>query len=286
MPAGFFQNIYASAVNRLLPAGATIAAIFFSAFIISRFAHAAIVKVVQKVIVTDKGLSKKDRTKRNETLVRVLGGAVKISLWSVAIMMSFSELGLQIGPMLAAAGVAGMALGFGGQYLIRDLISGLFIILENQYRVGDLVSIGDTSGVVEDISLRMTVIRDLDGTVHHIPNGEIKISSNLSKDFARVNINIGISYDADLEKVIRIVDGIGKELATDPQWKDSIISAPKFLRVEEFGDSSVIIKILGETRPSRQWAVAGELRKRIKIGFDREGIEIPFPQRVIHQAEK
>ena len=131
----------------------------------------------------------------------------------------------------------------------------------------------------------MTTIRDLDGTVHHIPHGEIKKVSNLSKYFARVNLNIGISYSSNLEQVISVVNKVGKELAEDLEWKEYILKPPQFVRVDDFGDSAIIIKILGETKPLKQWDVAGELRKRLKIAFDREGIEIPFPQRVVHQVK-
>ena len=143
---------------------------------------------------------------------------------------------------------------------------------------------GGTCGSVEDITLRKTIVRDLDGTVHHIPNGEIKRASNKSKDFARVNLEVGVSYSDDLEKVIEVVNKVGQELAEDPEWKNDIIKAPHFLRVNDFADSAVMIKILGDTKPSKQWAVTGEFRKRLKIAFDKEGIEIPFPQRVIHSV--
>lgn len=197
--------------------------------------------------------------------------------------MILQEAGIAIGPLLAAAGIAGLAFGFGGQYLIRDLISGLFIIMENQYRIGDVVCFDGTCGLVEDISMRMTTLRDLDGVVHHVPHGEVKKVSNLSKKFSRVNLNIGISYNSSLEKVITVVNKVGRELADDPKWKEHILKAPQFLRVDDFGDSAIIIKILGETKPIKQWEVAGEFRKRLKLAFDREGIEIPFPQRVVHQ---
>ncbi|MDD2892170.1 MAG: mechanosensitive ion channel family protein [Candidatus Gracilibacteria bacterium] len=121
------------------------------------------------------------------------------------------------------------------------------------------------------------------GTIHHIPHGEIKTVSNLSKYFARINLDIGVSYDANLEHVIEIINRTGMELFEDPQWKDSIIKPPQFLKVNDFADSAVMLKILRETKPLKQWEIAGELRKRIKIAFDKEGIEIPFPQRVIHQ---
>lgn len=160
------------------------------------------------------------------------------------------------------------------------------MILENQYRIGDIVNIDGTSGVVQDITLRKTTLRDLDGTVHHINHGSIVLVSNLSKDFARVNIQIGIAYDTDLDHLIKVIDRTGTELAEDPVFKEFIISPPKFLRVEEFADSAIVVKILGDTKPLKQWEVAGELRKRLKIAFDREGIEIPFPQTVIHKAKE
>jgi small conductance mechanosensitive channel len=146
--------------------------------------------------------------------------------------------------------------------------------------------LGGTCGAVEDISLRMTTLRDLDGIVHHIPNGEVTKVSNLTKDYSRVNLDIGIAYDSNLEKVIKVVNKVGKELAEDPKWKDFIITPLKFVRINDFADSSIVIKILGDTQPIKQWDVAGEFRKRLKIAFDRNKIEIPFPQRVVHQAEK
>jgi len=157
--------------------------------------------------------------------------------------------------------------------------------MENQYRIGDVVCFNKTCGLVEDISLRMTTLRDLDGTVHHVPHGEIKTVSNLSKTFARVNLDIGVSYSSNLEHVISVVNKVGQELTEDATWKDQITKSPQFLRVDDFADSAIIIKILGETKPLKQWGVTGELRKRIKIAFDKEGIEIPFPQRVIRQAK-
>jgi len=134
--------------------------------------------------------------------------------------------------------------------------------------------------------LRKTTLSDLDGPVHHIPHGTITLVSNLSKDFARVNLNIGVAYDTNLEHLIKVIDRTGNELAEDPAYREFVISPPKFLRVDEFADSAVIVKILGETKPLKQWEISGEFRKRLKIAFDKEGIEIPFPQRVIHQAKE
>lgn len=255
------------------------------AWIANRAACRFIEKLVRKMVVSHHYLTPEAERKREDTLIRIFSGVVSISILIVTIMMILQQLGVPIGPMLAGAGIVGIAVGFGGQYLIRDLISGIFIIMENQYRIGDVVSLDGTSGLVEDISLRMTTLRNQDGTVHHIPHGEIKRVSNLSKDFARINLNIGIDYASNLEKVIEVVNRVGNELAEDPQYKPHVIKPPQFLRVDDFAESAIIIKILGDTQPLMQWDLTGELRKRLKVAFDREGIVIPFPQRVIHQAK-
>jgi moderate conductance mechanosensitive channel len=279
----FIQNNIENITSWLSDHGLKILIIIIIAQIIRKFSGIFIEKLIRKVIVSDQLLSKEAERKREDTLIRIFSGFMTILVWILALLMILQELGFAIGPLLAAAGIAGLAFGFGGQYLIRDLISGLFIIMENQYRIGDVVCFDNICGLVEDISLRMTTLRDLDGTVHHVPHGEIKKVSNLSKVFARVNLNIGISYHSNLEQVISVVNRVGQELAEDKEWKDLIIKTPQFLRVDDFADSAIMIKILGETRPLKQWDVTGELRKRIKFAFDKEGIEIPFPQRVIHQ---
>lgn len=255
------------------------------AFAVYYYRNKLVDRLVRRLIGHDARISELAASKRRDTLMDILTGTLGTLVVILAVMMSLQVMGIAIGPILAAAGVAGIAIGFGGQYLIRDLISGLFIIVENQYRVGDIVKFGDIAGQVEDISMRMTTLRDLDGVVHHIPHGEIKGTSNLTKYFSRINLDIGIAYDTDLEHAIKVIDEVGAELAEDPDWKDVIKKQPHFLRVDDFADSAIIVKILGETEPSQQWSVAGELRKRLKVAFDREGIVIPFPQRVIHNGK-
>lgn len=276
-----YQSGYAWAAGHLTPA----IAIIVGAILIQFLSHRFIGRVIRRLIRQGHG-TRLAEEKRENTLTQVAGGAMTTLVWLVAGMMLLSEFGIAIGPVIAAAGVAGLAIGFGGQYLIRDLISGAFVILENQYRAGDVVCFGETCGLVEGITLRMTTLRDLDGTVHHVPHGEIKTVSNLSKGFSRVNLDIGIAYSSDLEHVIGVVNRVGMELAQDPVWKGSIVTPPAFLRVDAFADSAIVIKILGDTAPIKQWDVAGELRKRLKIAFDKEGIEIPFPQRVVHAVAK
>jgi len=265
--------------------GLKILIIAIIAAVLYKLASVFIEKLVARAVATQAFAGKVAEEKRIKTLAGVFTGVVKVLIWIFAGMMILSEIGVNIGPLIAGAGIVGLAFGFGGQYLIRDIISGLFIILENQYRVGDVVKIAGSSGLVEEITLRKTTLRDLDGIVHHIPNGEITDASNYSKKFSRVNLDVGVSYDTDLEKVISVVNRVGKDLAEDSEWKEKIIKAPKFLRVNDFADSSVVIKILGDVKPLKQWEVTGELRKRLKIAFDKEGIEIPFPQRVIHQKK-
>jgi len=282
---GFGDNSVNIISSWFVAHGLKIAIIFIVAFFVRKFSHIFVRKFIRKIIVSSLFRSKESERKREDTLIKIINSTISVITILIAGLMIFQELGVDIGPILAAAGIAGLAFGFGGQYLIRDIISGLFIILENQYRVGDAVCFGETCGLVEDISLRMTSLRDLDGTVHHIPHGEIKSVSNLSKEYSRVNLNIGIAYDSNLEKVITVVNKVGQELGEDAVWKDLIIKPPQFLRVDDFADSAIIIKILGETKPIKQWEVTGELRKRLKIAFDKEGIEIPFPQQVVHKEK-
>lgn len=280
------QNIIQNLTPWFLSHGLKIILILVGAWLINRFAKIFIARLVQKFTAqTYRIRDGQAQEKRARTLEGVLGSALSVVIWIMAALIVISEFGVNIGPLLAIAGVAGIAFGFGGQYLIRDLISGLFVILEDQYRVGDVACVADTCGLVEDINLRKTILRDLDGIVHHIPNGEIAKASNLSKQFSRVNLNIGIDYNSNLEKVIKVVNNVGKELAQDPKWKKDILKPPQFLRVDDFADSAIVIKILGETKPLRQWDVTGELRKRLKIAFDKEKIVIPFPQRVVHKAK-
>ena len=267
----------------LLTHGIHILIVISGTFILNKVFKRIIRRSVRIAVSSNSQVSQDAEKKREETLMRIFNGIVKILLVTIATLMILSEIGIKIAPILAGAGIAGIAVGFGGQYLIRDIITGLFIIIENQFRVGDVVSIKGVGGTVEDITLRMTTLRDLDGTVHHIPNGEITVVSNMSKYFSRVNLNIGVAYNTRLDHAIEVVNRVGKDLAEDPAWKEHIISAPQFLRVDSLSDSSVDLKILGDTKPIMQWAVMGELRKRIKEAFDKEGIEIPFPQLTVHK---
>jgi small-conductance mechanosensitive channel len=226
--------------------------------------------------------SKEGLEKRTNTLLSIFRGMGRVFIVIVVIMMVLDEVGVAITPVLAGFGIAGVAIGFGAQYLIRDLIAGIFIILENQYRVGDVVRVADIGGLVEDITLRKTVLRDLDGIVHHVPNGEIKTASNFTRHFSRVNLNVSVSYGTDLDHAISVINRVGQELAKDEKWRKVIKTPPQVLRVDNLGDSGIDIKILGDVAPIRQWDVMGELRLRLKKAFDAEGIEIPWPHTKVY----
>jgi len=265
--------------------GLKILLILVVAVIVYKVTRKIIEKGICKIVSTDRTVPVEAEKKREDTLIFIFRQIIYIVVILLTGILILAELGINTTPLIAGAGIIGIAIGFGGQYLVKDLITGFFILLENQYRVGDVVCFGERCGLVEKINLRTTVLRDLDGVVHHVPNGEIKVASNLSKYFSRVNINVGIAYESDLEKVIKVINKVGNNLAKDKKWKEMIIKPPQFLRVDDFSDSAIVIKILGETKPIKQWDVAGELRKRLKIAFDKEGIVIPYPQRVLHWAK-
>jgi small conductance mechanosensitive channel len=232
------------------------------------------------------GKPQEEIEQRAETLTHVFTRTGATLLIVLGFFTVLPELGVNIGPLLAGVGIAGIAVGFGAQSLVKDVISGMFILIDNQYGKGDVVEIADKTGVVQDIGLRRTVLRDLDGIVHYVPNGEIVVSSNMTQEYSRVNLNVSVSYAEDLDYVMQVINEVGEELAADEDWKSVIISPPRSLRVDSLGESGIDIKILGDVQPIRQWEVMGELRRRLKRRFDEEGIEIPFPHRVmVHEAK-
>jgi small-conductance mechanosensitive channel len=220
--------------------------------------------------------------KRIDTLSGVLITAGQVFIIVTSGFVVLSEFNINIAPILAGASVVGVALGFGAQTLVKDIIAGFFVVMEDQYRVGDVVEVAGISGLVMEISLRRTVLRDMDGTVHVVPNGEIKVASNKTKGWSRVNLDISVAYDTDLDRAIAVINRVCRLMSEEPDWAPLIIKAPEVLRVEKLGDSGIDLKVLGETKPTQQWAVAGEIRKRIKRAFDEEGIEIPWPHTKVY----
>ena len=229
----------------------------------------------------EEAIALEEQAKRSTTLSHVLVRVVDVTAILLAATIALGEAGFQLGPLIAGAGVVGLAIGFGAQTLVKDVLGGVFILLENQYAAGDVVDIAGIGGSVQSVNLRRTVLRDIDGILHTVPNGDVRVSSNLTRSFARVNLDISVGYGEDLGRVRAVIDAAGAELAGDADWAERILEAPKVLRVNALADSGVELKVLGTVRPMKQWEVAGELRKRIKEAFDREGIEIPFPHRVL-----
>ncbi|MCX8116718.1 MAG: mechanosensitive ion channel family protein [Desulfobacterota bacterium] len=223
--------------------------------------------------------------KRAHTLGSILRHALLILLVFVAALMILGELGIQVGPLLATAGIGALAIGFGAQSLVKDVISGFFIIFENQYRIGDVIEVSGVSGLVESVSLRKTVLRDLQGRVHFIPNGEIKVVSNLSKEWSRVVLDLGVSYQEDIDQIMEILTAVGRELESEEPFKSAILEPLQILGVERFDESQMVIRMMVKTAPLKQWDVGRELRRRIKKRFDELGLQLPYPHRVLLWGE-
>lgn len=221
------------------------------------------------------------REQRIATLVSLIRSVGVVVIVVICLFMVLTTLGVQIGPLLAGAGVVGLAISFGAQSLVRDVISGLFFLFENQFGVGDVIRIGDVAGKVEKVTLRIVVMRDLHGVVHIVPNGEIKRVSNLTRAFSRAVVEIGVAYKEDADRVMAVMREICAELYADPAWSPLLIEEPVVPGIESFGDSSVNIRLMATTLPLKQWDVARELRLRLKRRFDAEGIEIPYPHRTL-----
>lgn len=225
----------------------------------------------------EKGVTKKDREvveQRYETLNSVISRTVEVIIFIFVIINILSELGINIAPMLAGFGIIGVAFGFGAQGLIKDIVNGVLIIAEGQYSKGDVVEITDKKGKVEKITLRRTVLRDLDGSVHHIPNSLVGLVSNKSQDWAGINIDVTVGCNENLQKVTKILDKISEEIYSDENFARFMLEVPKVLGVESFQDSKMIIKVIGKTKHLKRWEIAREFRRRIKEAFDREKIEL------------
>jgi small conductance mechanosensitive channel len=215
--------------------------------------------------------------KRLDTLGSVTRYILVIAVLIIAAIMVMGELGIKIGPVLAAAGIVGLAVGFGAQNLVQDVISGFFILLEDQIRVGDVVQVADKGGLVERITLRMVVLRDLAGNVHYVRNGQIQVITNMTKGFSYYVFDIGVAYREDVDEVIRIVRQADEELRQNPDLKNDILEPIEILGLDNFADSAVVIKARTKTKPIRQWAVGREFNRILKKHFDENNIEIPFP---------
>ena len=223
-----------------------------------------------------------ERAKRTETLARIVEATLRVVILTGAFLMVLKQVGIEIGPLLAGAGVIGLAVGFGAQSLVKDVIGGFFILFENHMNVGDVVKISGVAGLVESINLRVTVLRDLEGKVHIVPNGEIGVVTNMTKEYSRAVLEIGVAYKENVDRVIEVLEEVGEGMQKDEAFGKLILEPLEVLGLDSFGDSSVNIKVRMKTMPIEQWNVAREFRKRVKSAFDEKGIEIPFPQMDLH----
>ena len=219
---------------------------------------------------------------RSKTLSGVVTRFCTIAIWIIAALMILGMVGVDIGPVLAAAGLAGLAIGLAAQNIIRDYFNGFFIVMEDWFRIGEVATVAGITGIVTDMSLRYTVLRDLSGIMHIVPNSKIELTSNWTRDWSRINLNVTVAYKERLDDVISVINEECEKLKEDADWGADLLSIPQVLRVDDLGNHGVDIKILGDTKPMRQWALMGELRKRLKNRFDEEGIEIPWPHSKVY----
>jgi len=284
-------------------------AIAFAAFVIRKLTHRAIDRFVVRTIASppklvpldlvqvgykskpadaptsgpaaDEPAQRERRRQRAESLGSVLKGFSTIAIFSVAVLMILGEFNISLAPLLAGAGIAGVALGFGAQTIVKDLLSGMFMLVEDQFGVGDVVDVGEASGVVETVGLRITRLRDVEGTLWHVPNGEIRRVGNQSQLWARTILDVSVAYDTDLDHAIEVIRSAAHDLYATHDDGATILEEPEVWGVENFGPDSISIRLAVKTEPSEQWKVARVLRARLKTAFDEHGIEIPFPQRTI-----
>lgn len=261
--------------------------ILIVAFFVRRVVTLLLGRFLQRTIRKDLYPTERDRKKRIQTLDELVGAIVRIGAWFVAGILIINELGIDTGPLVASAGVVGIALGFGAQSLIKDFVSGIFIISENQYRIGDVVRIGSETGTVETITIRTTTLRDLDGNVHHVPNGSIVTTTNMTSGFSRINEDIIVSADADVARIEKIINDVGQRLAKMEKYEKNIIEAPAFDRIDGFVANGMVVKILAKVVDGEQWEIKGQLYRMLRKAFDEAGISLVQTQHLaLHQRSR
>ena len=273
-----------SIVRWLLTHGIKIGLIVLGALIAYRIVKLMVGKF-EKFIRKEEAVVATEVEKRAKTLGRIVQTGLLGVISTIALMMIIKELGMDIGPIIAGAGIIGLAVGFGAQSLVKDMISGFFILMEDQYRVGDVVQIAGIGGLVEQMSLRSTVLRDLEGKVHYIPNGSVTVATNMTKEWSRAVLEIGVAYKEDVDEVMKVLTEVGEEMLKDGKYSQFILEPLEILGVNDFADSAVIIKLMFKTLPLKQWDVGREFRRRVKKTFDAKGIEIPFPHLTLYMGE-
>ena len=281
-------------ISEVLPMALRVAFVVAAAVIIRYLLIRALDKLVQRRV--QKQLADAEATgstpaeviidaergaQRARTLGSLFRNIITISVYLVAGLLVLAEFGFNLAPLIAGAGILGVAVGFGAQSLVADFLSGIFILMEDQYGVGDVVDVGDATGTVEEVQLRVTKVRSVDGILWFVRNGEIMRVGNMSQDWSRTVLDVGVAYGADLKKAKEIMREVGEALDVDPEHGDKVLEVPEVWGVEDLGGDSVAIRMVVKTKPGEQWAASRVLRERIKEAFDEAGIEIPFPQRTV-----
>jgi small conductance mechanosensitive channel len=285
----FWTNIFRDAMNWLVTNAPSILIIVIVLLIALRLLNFSTSRL--KKLLVNRAMAKDDDTgleteKRINTLVGIVSGAGKVIIWLIFFMMVLKKFDVDIAPIIASAGIIGLAVGFGAQELVRDVISGFFILLENQIRAGDVAIINGTGGLVEKIELRTITLRDFSGVVHIFQNGKISTMSNMTKEWSAMVFDMGVAYKEDTDVVAEVMKQVGDELMNDEEFKDKFIEPIEIFGVDKFADSAVIVKARIKTKPIQQWTVGREYRRRLKKAFDEKGIEIPFPHSTIYWGEK
>lgn len=262
--------------------GIKVVAVIIVAFLLTRGLRRAVIRLEAKVSADTTPLR---ALRRTETLAKVLSSAGIAVIWTIALFYVLSNLGFDLAPLLAGVGIVGLAVGFGAQNLVRDVVTGFFILLEDQYGVGDILEINQVAaGKVEQLTLRITGLRGLDGSMHYFQNGQITHVANRSKDWARAVVDVGVAYKEQPSKVREVLEKVAQDAQADPEIGRQLYAPPQVLGVEMLGDYDVTWRMLADTKPGKQWDVGRALRERVKVAFDAAGVEIPFPHQVMISA--
>jgi small conductance mechanosensitive channel len=285
----FWTELFKNGQNWLineLPGLLIALVLFFLAFKIIGFSLKKLERTLLNHTEKNNKVNIVEAGKRIHTLTFIIHSLIKIILWVIFVMIILQKFGINIAPILAGAGIIGLAVGFGAQELVRDFISGFFIILENHIRSGDVAIINGTGGLVEKIEFRTTTLRDFSGVVHIFQNGKISNISNMTKEWSAMVFDIGVAYKENPQVVMDLMKQVGDELYNDPEFKDKIIEPMEIFGLDKFADSAIIIKARLKTKPIQQWAVGREYRKRLKYAFDQHNIEIPFPHTTVYWGDR
>jgi len=285
----FWQEIISQTVAWIITTLPSLLIIFVMAFLALKLTNIFLHRLKPLMIKHMESGTDIDTTemeKRIDTLLKILRSMIKIIVWLMIGMLILRKIGIDIAPIIAGAGIVGLAIGFGAQELVRDFISGFFMLLENQIRNGDVAIINGTGGLVEHVGMRTIVLRDLSGVVHIFQNGKINTLSNMTKNWSGMVFDIGVAYKEDTDRVVDVIQQVADEQRADPDFKNKILEPIEIFGVDQFGDSAVVIKARFKTKPIEQWAVGREFRRRLKKAFDDQGIEIPFPHRTVYWGEE